>query len=115
MIGPFPPDGHGVQVAVADPNGTGRGLIVAAAATGANPALALVDPVNGGVVRVAHPFPAAEDGLRIGSGDLDRDGRDEILVAPAWAPSGASGAVNVLGAALRRSGAGRSTTGRAPG
>ncbi len=101
VIGPFPPDGRGVQVAVADPNGTGRGLIVAAAATGANPALALVDPVNGGVVRVAHPFPAAEDGLRIGSGDLDRDGRDEILVAPAWAPSGAFGAVNVLGAALR--------------
>ena len=48
MIGPFPPDGRGVAVAVADLNGTGRGVIVAAEASGADPLLELVDPVGGG-------------------------------------------------------------------
>ena len=102
LIGPFPPDGRGVQVGVADVNGSGHGLIVAGASTGVNPAVELIDPVSGSIIRIAHPFPAAEDGLRVGSGDLDRDGRDEILVAPGWAPSGVAGEFDVLGATLQR-------------
>jgi hypothetical protein len=101
LIGPFPPDGRGAQVAVADVHGTGRGLIVVGENTGADPLLALVDPLSGNVVRVAHPAPTAEAGLRVGSGDLNQDGRDEILVSTGWAPSGPTGDLRVLGAALQ--------------
>jgi hypothetical protein len=102
VIGPFPPDGRGVSVGVADLNGTGRGVIVAAEARGADPLLELVDPVSGKVIRTAHPIPDAEAGLRVGAGDLDPDGRDEILVTPGWAPSGAAGDIRVLGPTLQR-------------
>jgi hypothetical protein len=101
LIGPFPPDGRGAQVAVADVGGTGRGLIVVGQSTGADPLLALVDPLSGTVVRMAHPAPSAEAGLRVAGGDLDQDGRDEILVSTGWAPSGPTGDIRVLGAALR--------------
>jgi len=101
-IGPFPPDGRGVSVAVADVNGTGRGMIVAAEARGADPLLELLDPIGGSVIRAAHPVTDAEGGLRVAGGDLDRDGRDEILVTPGWAPSGAPGDIRVLGALLQR-------------
>jgi len=102
VIGPFPPVGRGVEVGVADLNGTGRGVIVAAEASGVDPLLELVDPRSGIVLRTAHPVPAAEGGLRVGAGDLDPDGRDEIVVAPGWAPSGAPGDIVVLGSTLRR-------------
>src|SRR5207253_3090419 len=79
LIGPFPPDGQGVQVAVADLAGTGRGLIVAGETSGLNPLLEVIDAATGNVVSVANPDPAATNGIRVGAGDLDRDGRDEVL------------------------------------
>ena len=102
VIGPFPPNGRGVSVGVADLNGTGRGVIVAAEARGESPLLELVDPRTGNVIRTAHPVPSAEAGLRVGAGDLDQDGRDEIVVTPGWAPSGATGDISVLGPTLKR-------------
>ncbi len=78
---PFGPDAAGVQVAVADVDGSGRGLIVAGQATGANPSLSLVNPTTGAVVVTRQPFGATMNGLRVGAGDLNRDGRDEIVVA----------------------------------
>jgi hypothetical protein len=78
---PFGPDAAGVQVAVADVDGSGRGLVVAGQATGANPSLSLVNPTTGAVVVSRQPFGATMDGLRVGAGDLDQDGRDEIVVA----------------------------------
>src|SRR5215831_8924597 len=78
---PFGPNAGGVQVAVADVEGSGSGLIVAGEATGADPSLSLVSPATGAVLATRQPFGATMDGLRVAAGDLDRDGRDEIVVA----------------------------------
>ena len=99
LIGPFPPDGGGVQVGVADLDGTGRGLIVAGETSGSNPLLELIDPATGSVVRSAHPEPGATNGIRVGAGDLNQDGRDEILVTTGW---GGDGDVQVLNDRLQR-------------
>jgi hypothetical protein len=99
LVAPFPPDGRGVQVGVADLYGTGRGTILAGETSGPNPLLDVIDPVTGNVVSAAHPEPAATNGIRVGAGDLDQDGRDEILVATGW---GGDGDVQVLGNHLQR-------------
>ena len=94
VIAPFPGDGQGVQVGVADLSGTGRGLILAAETRGPDPRLEVIDPATTTIAQVAHPGSIAGDGLRLGSGDLDRDGRDEVLVAAGW---NGDGNVRVLG------------------
>jgi hypothetical protein len=94
VVAPFPGDGQGVQVGVADLSGTGRGLILAAETRGPDPRLEVIDPATMTIAQVAHPGSIAGDGLRLGSGDLDRDGRDEILVAAGW---NGDGNVRVLG------------------
>jgi hypothetical protein len=99
LIGPFPPDGRGVQVGVADLHGTGRGEILAGETSGANPLLEVIDPATGTVISAAHPEPAATNGIRVGAGDLDQNGRDEMLVATGW---GGDGNVQVLGEHLQR-------------
>jgi hypothetical protein len=71
----------GVQVAVADTGGTGRGLIVAGEANGNNPMLSLINPETGAVLVTKQPFGPSVNGLRVGAGDFDRDGRDETVVA----------------------------------
>jgi hypothetical protein len=71
----------GVQVAVADTDGTGRGLIVAGEASGSSPMLSLIDAETGTVLVTRQPFGPSMNGLRVGAGDLNRDGRDEIVVA----------------------------------
>jgi hypothetical protein len=78
---PFAAATAGVQVAVADVNGDGHGLIVAGDASGGAPRLSLINPETGSVVLTRTPFGPAMNGLRVGAGDLDRDGRDEIVVA----------------------------------
>ena len=98
LIGPFPPDGRGVQVGVADVRGDGHGLILAGETTGPDPLLEVLDPATGAVVTSGHPAPSAQNGIRVGAGDLNRDGRDEILVTTGW---GGDGSVRVLGPDLR--------------
>jgi FG-GAP repeat len=71
----------GVEVAVADIDGTGRGLIVAGEANGGSPMLSLVNAESGAVVVTKQPFGQGMNGLRVGAGDLDGDGRDEIVAA----------------------------------
>ena len=93
MIAPLPPDGRGVHVGVADVGGTGRGLVLAASASGDHAQLALVDPFTGSVLRNAEPAPLVPNGLYATGGDLDRDGRDEIVVTPGW---GGDSAVRIL-------------------
>jgi hypothetical protein len=78
---PFPAGAAGVQVAVADVKGDGHGLVVAGEASGAAPRLSLIDPVTGSVVVAREPFGSSMDGLRVSAGDLNHDGRDEIVAA----------------------------------
>jgi hypothetical protein len=93
-IAPFPGDDGGARAAVADPAGTGRGLLVAASAAGDTPTLALVDPFTGAPLRtVGRRLARGSSGLYVAAGDLDRDGRDEIVLSPAW---GAGATVHVL-------------------
>ena len=64
--------------------GTGRGLIVAGDSTGAKQHLALVDSQTGSVIRSVQLDDALPNGIRIAAGDLDNNGRDEIVVAPGF-------------------------------
>jgi hypothetical protein len=96
-ISPFGADDAGVEVAVADVDGSGRGLIVAGEATGDNPSLSLVNAQTGGVMQTKRPFGSTMAGLRLASGDLDQDGRDEIVVASGF---GGDGLVHVFDARL---------------
>ena len=98
QLAPFPADGPGVQVGVADVRGDGRGLILAGETSGPNPLLQLLDPASGQPVAARRVVPPAQNGLRLAAGDLDLDGRDEILAATAW---GGDGDVRVLGPTLR--------------
>jgi hypothetical protein len=82
---PFGAGAVGVQVAVADIDGTGRGLIVAGEANGGSPMLSLVNAESGAVVVTKQPFGEGMNGLRVGAGDLDGDGRDEIVAASGFA------------------------------
>ena len=84
-IQPFGAGAVGVQVAVADIDGTGRGLIVAGEANGGSPMLSLVNAESGAVVVTRQPFGEGTNGLRVGAGDLDGDGRDEIGAASGFA------------------------------
>ena len=78
---PFPAGAAGAQVAVADVKGDGHGLIVAGEASGGSPRLSLIDPLTGSVVATHEPFGPSMNGLRVAAGDLNRDGRDEIVAA----------------------------------
>jgi hypothetical protein len=78
----------GVQVAVADVSGTGRGLIVAGEASGGSPTLSLIDADSGAVVVTREPFGPSMNGLRVAAGDLNRDGRDEIVAASGFGGDG---------------------------
>jgi len=69
------------------------GVLLAASQLHVHP-LALVDAQLGTVVRTAAPLPTGTSGLRVAAGDLNRDGRDEIVVAPGF---GGDSTVRVLG------------------
>jgi hypothetical protein len=94
VVTPFAGADRGVEVAVADLLGNGHGAVLAAAATGPNPPLAVVDPQPGTVQRIVQPLPNGTSGLRIAAGDLNRDGRDEVIVASGF---GGDSTVRVLG------------------
>jgi FG-GAP-like repeat/FG-GAP repeat len=97
-IVPFAGGAAGVEVAVADVNGTGHGLIVAGEASGAQPGLSLIDPGTGSVAVTRQPFGSNMNGLRVAGGDLNRDGRDEIVAASGF---GGDGLVYVFDGSLR--------------
>jgi FG-GAP-like repeat/FG-GAP repeat len=94
VVTPFAGIDRGVEVAVADLEGDGRGTVLAGTATGSNPPLALIDPLTGLVVRVVQPLPHGTSGLRVAAGDLNHDGRDEVVVAPGF---GGDSTIRVFG------------------
>ena len=97
----FPAEGPGVEVGVADVDGTGHGLIVAGWASGTSPALALVDPLSGSVVRSTSAGNGVLGGLRVAGGDIDGDGRDEIVISSGW---GGDGVVRIFNRSLEQIG-----------
>ncbi len=86
----------GVQVGVADLAGNARGVIVAGETTGDNPRMALIDPVTGAILRSAD-LTGPLSGIRVAAGDLNSDGRDEIVVSSGF---GGDGRVRILDANL---------------
>jgi hypothetical protein len=96
VIAPFASDSPGVHVAVADLDGNARGVIFAGETSGDHPRLALVDPQSGTVIRSGE-IGDTMSGLRVAAGDLDHDGRDELVVTSGF---GGDSRVHILNASL---------------
>lgn len=76
-------DGAPLEVAIADLSGDGHGEIVAARGAGGEPWVEVLDPATGELVGRFLAFDRAfTGGIHVAAGDLDADGRDEIVVAP---------------------------------
>jgi FG-GAP-like repeat/FG-GAP repeat len=101
-IAPFASNGPGVEVGVADLAGNGDGVIVAGAAAGASPRLAIVDPSSGAVLHSVDLDASLPNGIRVAGGDVNGDGRDEIVVTPGW---GGDGQVRIFDGRLAQIGA----------
>ena len=81
-------DGAAVEIAVADLDGDGRGEIVTGRVAGGEPLLEVLDTV-GSRLRGTLAYDAAfAGGIHVAAGDLDADGRDEIVVGPGDAGGG---------------------------
>ena len=91
-------DGAAVEVAVGDLNGDGRGELVTGRVAGGEPWLEVLDATSGaqlrGVLAYGEGFTG---GLHVAAGDLDADGRDEIVVGPG---NGGNGDVRVYDRSL---------------
>jgi hypothetical protein len=49
------------------------------------------------VLSVGRPEPTATNGIRVGAGDLNLDGRDEVLVTTGWGGDGTASRGVVVG------------------
>ena len=86
-------DGAAVEIAVADLDGDGRGELVTGRVAGGEPWLEVLDGNDGARLRGALAYDTSfAGGIHIAAGDLDADGRDEILVGPG---NGGNGEVRV--------------------
>ena len=86
-------DGAAVEIAVADLDGDGRGELVTGRVAGGEPWLEVLDATSGAKLRGALAYSEGfAGGLHVAAGDLDADGRDEILVGPG---NGGNGEVRI--------------------
>lgn len=87
-------DGAPLEVAVADLSGDGRAEIIAGRSAGSEPWVEVLDPRTGELVGRFLAFDREfTGGIHVAAGDLDLDGRDEIVVAPG---DGGDGQVRVF-------------------
>ncbi len=81
-------DGVAVEIAVADLDGDGRGEIITGRVAGSEPVLEVLDAVGARLRGVLAYDAAFAGGIHVAAGDLDADGRDEIVVGPGDAGGG---------------------------
>ncbi|HEX6702893.1 MAG TPA: VCBS repeat-containing protein, partial [Gaiellaceae bacterium] len=91
----------GAQVAVADLAGDAHGSIVVGASSGSDPQLVVLSPLTGAPLGQLRVYDSVPDGIRVAAGDLNGDGRDEIVVAPSF---GGSAEIRIFRPDLRRVG-----------
>jgi hypothetical protein len=73
----------GVNVGAGDINGDGRAEVIAGAALGGGPQVGAFDGMTGRVLTVFFAFdPASRGGVNVATGDMDGDGRAEIIAGP---------------------------------
>ena len=73
---------HGARVALADLAGDGEAELVLAPRPGGAPWITLLSPTGATLARFAGYDEPFTGGLHVAAGDLDDDGRDEIVVTP---------------------------------
>ncbi|MBY0459009.1 MAG: VCBS repeat-containing protein, partial [Gemmataceae bacterium] len=74
----------GVNVAVGDVTGDGRDDVVTGAAAGTSPHVKVFDGVTATAVQSYLAFdPGFLGGVNVGTGDVNRDGRDDVIVGAA--------------------------------
>ncbi|HET6575898.1 MAG TPA: VCBS repeat-containing protein [Fimbriiglobus sp.] len=75
----------GVNVAVADVNGDGRDEVITGAGGGGGPQVMVFDGATGGEKGAFFAYDAAvRGGVRVAGGDLDGDGKAEIVTGPGF-------------------------------
>jgi hypothetical protein len=98
LVAPFAAGDPGVEVGVADLAGDGHGVLLAGTATGGRARLAVLESLSGSVLRNVDLDRTLRNGVRVAGGDLDGDGRDEIVLALGF---GGAGRVRLLDRNLR--------------
>lgn len=91
----------GAYVAAGDVNGDGRADIIVGSGTGASPRVKVFSGKNGNELRSLFPYEAAFiGGIRVAAGDVNGDGRADIMVSPALGRGGLAKTYNGRNGAL---------------